>query len=181
MKTIIKIIITSVIAFNMCVPNIAHNSMQLQDDFTYAKSKFKWLEKDFYTYLEYKCKKKGIDPLFMLSLIQVESGGKNVVSKKNGNKTRDFGFCQINSVHSPKNPRRLLNYKVNLNIGTWYIGKALKKAKGNLRLACIYYNGGLNCNVRKYKNKWYPKRIVRIYNKVHENINCMTNNTFARM
>jgi len=172
MKT--KMYIGSILIFCLCMaPIVAHDSFKIPSYSSLAKKNFKWLKKDFYNYLEYKCYKKNIDPIFILSLAQVESGGRNIRSHRmNRNKTFDWGFFQINSVHSPKNPRRLLNYRVNIDIATWYLGKCLKKARGNKFLACIYYNGGTNCNVRRYmkKNSAYPKRIMKIYARCKKNI-----------
>ena len=162
----IKIIILVLGICFFCIPSIAHNS-RILDEYSFAKDNFKWVKKKFYYYLDYKCMKKKIDPIFALAIAQTESGGKNVISRKNRNGSRDYGRFQVNSVHMPKRPRKLLNYKINIDKAMYYLGLALKKAKGDLGLACIYYNAGLNCNVGKYRRSKklmkYPKKILRIY------------------
>lgn len=169
-----KIIIVSIlICYSYISPSIAYNNMKFIEDFKFAKYNFKWVKKDFYRYLDYKCYKKNIDPLFMLSLAQVESRGRNIISKKNKNGSFDTGFFQINSVHSDK-PKELLNYKKNINKAVWYMNLCIKKAKGDKKLACVYYNAGLNCNVKKYlsskKLRKYPKKILKIYNSMFAKI-----------
>ncbi len=166
----LKLITLVLVVCFVYIPSIAHNS-RIADEYQFAKSKFKWVERDFYYYLDYRCNKKKIDILFALSLAQAESDGRNVRSrKKNKNGTYDWSRFQINELHMPKNPRRLLNDRIQINLATWYLGMALKKAKGDLELACIYYNGGLNCNVSAYRNSKelmeYPKKILKIYNSI---------------
>ena len=169
----IKIIMIALIICHFYIPSVAYNSFKLNDDYNFAKSKFSWLKKDFYYYLDLRCKGKDIDPIFALSVVQHESNGKNIISKQNRNGSIDVGFFQINSVHMPKNPRKLLNYRLNTRKALWYMSLCLKKAKGDKYLACIYYNGGLNCNVRRYKrnkNKDYPKRILKTYYNICERV-----------
>ena len=156
--------VISIIFVLMCTPSIAVNSFRLLDDYKFAKDNFKWVKKDFYFYLDYKCKEKNIDPLFALAIAQVESGGKNIISKRNKNGTRDFGIFQVNSVWK-KDSKDLLNYKTNIDIAIPYLKKCMEKANNNKYIACIYYNAGMNCDISKYKSV-YPLKILEIYEKI---------------
>jgi len=159
-----RIVFIILIILHIAIPSIAFNPFKTLDNYKFAKYNFKWITKDFYFYLDNKCRQYGIDPLFALSIAQRESNGKNIVSRKNRNGTRDWGYFQVNGTHLPKNKRhQLLNYKTNINKAMWYLNLCLKKSRGNKKLACIYYNAGLNCKVYKYK-KSYPKDIVKMYN-----------------
>ena len=126
-------------------------------DYKIVRNRFRWVKRDFYEHLQKRCKLYDIDIFFALSIAQVESGGKNVVSKKNRNGTMDYGIFQVNSVHGIHR-----GYKKNIDIAMWYLRKCLKKSRGNKKIACIYYNCGLNCNLKSYK-KDYPRRVMDVY------------------
>ena len=163
-----RIIIISLIILSIYMPGNAVNKYKFVDEYKPMKNSFTWVKKDFYFHLQNTCKKYNIDPLFALSIAQAESGGRNVVSKRNKNGTRDFGIFQINSVHLPKTPYQLLDYKINTNKAMSILRECLKKAKGDKRLACAYYNAGTNCNVKKYfqQRSAYPNKILKKYYSV---------------
>ncbi len=164
MKLKTKIFILTLIIAHIYIPSNAINTFKLLDDYRFAKDNFNWVKKDFYFYLDYKCKEKNIDPLFALAIAQVESGGKNIISKRNKNGSHDYGIFQVNEIHTKKH-FELLNYKHNIDKAMSYLNLCLKKAEGNKYLACIYYNGGINCNVNKYTSP-YPLRVLKKYNEI---------------
>lgn len=168
----------NVIDYNRCIGNCYDLSLKGSADLydmcmEYCKNNFHAYNKEFpwltpklfrlYTKrsIQYKVPLK-----LALSLIQYESGGRNVVSRKNRNGTRDWGRMQINSVHMPKNPQKLLNDWTNSKIGFWYLGRALKKSRGNMYTAVRLYNQGLAGKHWKYRNWGYVKRIIRKYRSV---------------
>ena len=162
-----RTIILSLIILSIYMPGNAVNKYKFVDEYKPMKNSFTWVKKDFYFHLQNTCKKYNIDPLFALSIAQAESGGRNVVSKRNKNGTRDFGIFQVNSVWE-KRTYLLLDYKINTNIAIAYLKQCLKKSKGDKYMACVYYNAGLNCNVKKYlqNRSAYPNKILKKYYSV---------------
>ena len=99
-----------------------------------------------------------------LCLIDAESSGRKIISRKNRNGTRDYGRFQINSCHMPDNPRQLLNDTVNSKYGFSYLKKCLLKSSGNLKEAIRMYNQGLNGTRKYYKNWNYVEKVLMCYN-----------------
>ena len=133
-----------------------------------TKQKYSWLKEHFFIYLSNKCLQKNVDIHLALAIIDTESDGRNIVSRKNRNGTRDYGYFQVNSVHMSDTPLKLLNYITNIDYGVSYLSQCLKKAKGQKILACVYYNGGMNCNVKRYltrKTGNYPLKVYSTYIK----------------
>lgn len=122
--------------------------------------KYSWLNSRLYNL--YKCRsiEYKVPLTLALSLINAESKGKNIISKKNKNGTRDYGRMQINSVHKLNNPRKLLNDKINSKYGFWYLSKCFNKSIGNIPYAIRMYNQGLNGKKKHYKNWKYIEKIL---------------------
>jgi len=135
-------------------------------DFSFLRKHFNWVTPKLYKYIIKYSELRQISPILICSIIQYESNGRNVISKKNRNKSRDYGYMQINSCHVESNPRQLLNIDTNIRIGSWYIKKCLKKSKGNIQEAVRMYNAGLNSKRKKYKNWAYVYRITNKYNSI---------------
>ena len=134
--------------------------------------KYQKLEQHYNWYSKYReiivreSLKRGVDPALTCAVIQAESGGQNVVSRRaNWNGTRDWGLMQVNSVHCPTNPRKLLNVGYNIQKGTWYLSRCVKKASGNIKRIPMYYNGGLGAKCYKYKNWKYVYRVLKYYQR----------------
>lgn len=135
-----------------------------QKNYYSYKNKFKWLNYSIYKKIEYYSIKNKIPVKLTLSVINAESGGKNVISKKNGNNSRDYGYMQVNQIHvRGKNPKILLNSDLNFKIGCWYLGMAYVKSGKNIIHTARLYNQGLNGKPNKYKNWAYAKKIKRMY------------------
>ena len=129
-----------------------------------------WLDDKLYNLYKSQSEKYKVPIEIAISVVQVESHGKNVVSRKNSNGTRDYGFFQINSVHKPDNPRKLLDHLENSKFGFWYLSQCLKKSHGHLPEAIRMYNGGLNNNRKYYKNWAYEQKILKNYLKIMEEL-----------
>jgi len=103
---------------------------------------YKWLTQELYYTITKYSKKYNVDKVLICALIQHESNGRNVRSRRNRNGSRDYGLMQINQIHSPKNIYALNNKDTNIRIGVWYLSKCLRKSRGNIKRACIFYNAG---------------------------------------
>lgn len=147
--------------YENCIRYCEANFEAYNQKFPWLKGK-KWL---FSLYVK-RSRQYGVPLKLALSLITYESGGRNVISRKNRNGTRDYGRMQINSVHMPRNPRALLNDWVNSQKGFWYLGAAMKKAHGNIYTAVRLYNQGLAGKHWKYRNWGYVNNIVKKYRSV---------------
>jgi soluble lytic murein transglycosylase-like protein len=162
--------INKISAFLICILllvtcSTTYKSIEINNEFNNLFSQYRWLTHEIYFFINKYSKKYNVDEKLICAMIQRESNGKNVRSRRNRNGSRDYGLMQINSVHSPRNVKSLYSYDKNIRIGVWYLSLCLKKSKGNVKLACIYYNGGLNCNVQKYKKNRarYRNYICSIY------------------
>lgn len=133
--------------------------------YSYLVKCFSWLKYDTFIIIRKNAKKYKVPIELICAVIQHESGGKNIRSRRNYNGSRDYGLMQINSVHV-SDCKTLYNIRKNIRIGSWYLSKCLKKAKGNVKEACRMYNGGLHNKRWKYKNWKYVNRIYRDYYKI---------------
>jgi len=129
------------------------------------KVQYKWLTEEIFRIVWDEAVERGLERRAIFAIIQAESGGRNVVSRRNRNGTRDYGLMQINSVHSPKNPWVLLNVRVNVRTGCWYFSRCIKKSGGVLSEAVRYYNAGLGSKRKSYKNWRHVYRVVAHYKR----------------
>jgi len=142
-----------------------YSFMNWEDDrITYYEyeEQFKWLDKDLYYLIQSKSRKYNLDIRWVCSIIKAESNGKNIRSKyANPNGTYDWGIMQINEVHiRGANPRILLEKPLNIELGTWYLSRCLKRAKGNYMTATRMYNQGMNGNEALYTNWKYVSNVL---------------------
>ena len=139
-----------------------------------VKEEFNWMDKELYTYLVLKCDQKDLDPIFMLAVAQIESGGKNIRShNQNSNGTYDHGLWQINEVHVDYDiDKVLLLYQMeySTNMATDIMKVAIDESYRFKYIAAIKYNAGPNCDLKKYKNIYYPIKIMKKYNKAKRNL-----------
>ena len=104
------------------------------------------------------------------AIIQVESGGKNVVSGPNYDGSFDWGFMQVNEKKFPSNPRKLLKRDFNLDKGCEHLYYCFKASHGNLLIAFRKYNRGLNSGiygeiVETNKGYRYAFKVYKVYAK----------------
>lgn len=127
--------------------------------------KHPWLNSDLQELYEKRSIEYNVPLELALCVVQAESDGKNVRSKKrNKNGTYDYGRFQINSVHMPNNPERLLIDEINSKYGFWYLSLCLKKSKNYLPDAIRFYNQGIHGKKRYYKRWEYVEEILKCYN-----------------
>lgn len=135
-------------------------------DFQVIHQNYEWLDKDIYFHILQNSNRYKIDMRFICSLIQTESGGQNIRSRRmNSNGTYDHGYMQINEVHLPANSTIDILYDpmINIQIGANYLNKCLEKSNGNMSEAIRMYNQGLNGNVNNYKNWRYVSDVLNNY------------------
>lgn len=104
---------------------------------------------------------KGVDPLLVLSLIEVESAfNKNIKSKYGA-----IGLTQVmpkshpEEVAESKNiSKNIADVKANIFVGVNVLKKYLTLQKGNVALALQAYNGSLKDKSRKYYRKIVAKQ-----------------------
>jgi soluble lytic murein transglycosylase-like protein len=158
-KILISLIISLVFLFscsNKKIEYINHFDSPLFE-------KYKWLSYDLYLDIVTICKKYNVNTIIICAIINAESRGRNIISKKNKNGTKDYGIMQINSIHLSNNPRQLLNRKLNIEYGIKYLIKCYNRSNKNLKTTIRFYNQGYNGKKHKYKN-W--KYVNKIYNDI---------------
>jgi Transglycosylase SLT domain len=129
-------------------------------DYQVLRKKYKWLKPGLYNLYKKRAAEYRIPLNLALAVIHAESRGKNVISKKNKNGSRDWGRMQVNSIHMKRNPRLLLNDKINSRVGFWYLSAAYKKSGYNLKETVRLYNQGLAGKRSNYKNWKYVTSIL---------------------
>lgn len=134
------------------------------------KQNYQWLTKSIYIYVRDESKKYDISISLIFAIIDVESQGRNIISKKNKNGSKDYGLMQVNSVHE-KYPRKLLNIKYNIKKGISYLNDCFnmsQKRYGHVHITTIIrlYNQGFNGKVKYYKNWKYVDKIYNNWRKI---------------
>ncbi len=168
-RNVISILIFAFVISFMCMPDYSFLTKNDLKEFYTLKSEYNWLNIDLYETLLRETKKNNIPIGLSCSLIQSESGGRNVISRENTNGTRDYGYCQVNSVHSPNDPEKLLNSMYNIKLSCNYLGRAFEKAKKLYDTDDWYkesirmYNQGLYGKRYAYNNWNYVNKTVNRY------------------
>jgi soluble lytic murein transglycosylase-like protein len=142
------ILIVSRISFSIPEDNIIH----------YA-AKYDWMTVEIYQAIEINAEKHNIPPALGAALINRESQGNPKARGKAGER----GLGQPLVCHYSGDPDDLFIPAVNLDVSFSYLFQAYHKAKGNIRLTLMYYNGGLKCKADKYKNWNYVEDIINEY------------------
>ncbi len=143
-------------------PQLTFFTNEEYDRYKYLSTKIEWLTPDYYLIVKNTTKKYDVEMDLALSLVEIESNGKNVVSRLNKNGTRDYGRFQVNSVHEKDNPKKLLNDGYNTNVAINYLSKCIDKASGNYFYAIRFYNAGLNCS-KNVNNVEYIIKVLNFY------------------
>ena len=121
---------------------------------------YEWLTPELYGTIKESSEKYGHDQALICALIHVESRGRNIVSRVNRNGTRDYGLCQINSVHRPHDPGAFLDPAVNIEMGCKFL-RYCRDRGGNIYEAVRMYNAGPNSKVTH--NHIYVVRVLDNY------------------
>lgn len=133
------------------------------------KKYFPWLQYETYKTVVAECEKNNIDPKFMLSVIQFESGAycKNDYDRmiKVVSRAGAIGICQIMPFHA-SDPNTLYDPQENIKKGAWYLGTCFEYAGGNVREASRMYNQGVHGKKWKYRNWSYVNRIDKLYKQI---------------
>lgn len=102
-----------------------------------------------YIRMRYYCALYALDPVFVVALINAESGWRaGVVSP-----SRDYGIMQINYVHYRGELSRALDIDDNLRRGCAYLATALHISNNDYARACVLYNAGIYTNISRY-GRW---------------------------
>jgi soluble lytic murein transglycosylase-like protein len=134
--------------------------------FQKLSQQYKWINLFVYDIILENAKKYNLEIKLICALIQEESGTycnnnlrhmKKVISYAGA-----IGIMQVMYFHFD-NPAQGKVLRHNIKKGCWYLKKSLKKAKGNIREACRFYNAGLGSIRDKYKGWAYVYRIERNY------------------
>lgn len=141
--------------------NQKNNIIQMQNIALYIikKYKVKQIDAEQIVYETYKKSlSKKIDPLLVLSLIEVESEFQKNVESNYG----ALGLTQvIPSYHKEKIKigSSITDITTNIDLGTDVYREYLNKFKGNQILALQQYNGSLKDKTNKFSNKVLSKHI----------------------
>ena len=145
------------------------------DDFIALSSYYSWLDSNRYRLIYKYSKVHDVSPKLVCAVINVESSGKNVISRKNSNGTRDYGIMQINDTHLEssffESKNDLLDVEKNIAFGCRYLGLCSVKATKNNVVSYTdvirLYNQGINGNREYYKNYNY---VLKVYNNYIETL-----------
>jgi soluble lytic murein transglycosylase-like protein len=143
---------------------------EVRVDLPNKQEKYKWLDITIYELIQNISNKEQVDSRIIFPLIQAESNGRNIISQKRYNGTRDYGIMQINSCHvrNKKDAKKLLHKNINIYYGVKYLKKCLVKSDYNYMQALRMYNQGMYSNEKKYNNWKYVAKILNeglIYDK----------------
>jgi soluble lytic murein transglycosylase-like protein len=112
-----------------------------------------------------------VDSLLVAAIVETESGfAPNRVSPKGA-----LGLMQVlPSTAEDYGATDLLDPRVNLEVGSRYLGELIKGFRGNLNLAVAAYNAGPGA-VERYsgvppypETKDYVKRVLTLYGEYHQ-------------
>lgn len=177
------IFIISVISFSflICFKDIKPGNQKVEktiespfdtlrkNEYKRLKTRFTWLEKDVYDFIKIEAEKKDVDPVMIMSVIQIESGNtcKNNLErmKRIRGEAGEYGAMQVMGYHA-KNPDDLKDWKFNTITGIGYFKGGLEIAHGDIRVAVRLYNQGHAGKWQDYKNWKYVARVIRKYKKV---------------
>jgi hypothetical protein len=129
-------------------------------------NRYSWMTENLYKLYKKRSIKYNVPIKLAISVVNAESNGRIVISRKNKNGTRDYGRFQINSLHMKNNPKSLLQDSINSKYGFWYLFLCLKKAKGDLIDTVRMYNQGSNGKAHKYKNWEYVIKVLKEYKRI---------------
>jgi hypothetical protein len=144
----------------------SYSFISKKDIRTYKRLKlqYEWINIDLYHIILYESKIAKFDPRLIVAIIDVESSGQNIISKRNSNGSRDYGVMQINSAHIKKGEERLyLNYNINIAKGISYFKECMKQSNYFIHESIRMYNAGINS--KKSNNKKYVQRIFHNYHR----------------
>jgi soluble lytic murein transglycosylase-like protein len=128
--------------------------------------------KKIQNYAKVVSRKYSIDYRMILAIIEIESNYQtNVTSHKNA-----VGVMQILASTaqelSPQihiTPKKLKNYKLNIDIGVKYFSYLLKKCNRSYKKALSSYNMGNYAFMKQFrKNRRYPPAALRYINKINK-------------
>ncbi len=126
-----------------------------------------WLTNKLYKLYKQRSIEYNVPLKLAVKIVNVESNGRIVISRKNKNGTRDYGRFQINSIHMKNNPKSLLQDSINSKYGFWYLSLCLKKSKRDLIDTVRMYNQGSNGKAHKYKNWKYVVKVLKEYKRIY--------------
>lgn len=155
-RIIIFILISTVLCF---LETKAFSYFYVKDDYIIAYSKYKWINTYVFGQIKYYADKNGLEPLLVCAYVQRETEGDWKALGKDGER----GGMQPLPCHYDGNPDDLYKIPINLRVGCYRLKLAQNKAKGNIRLTAMYYNGGLNRKVKNYKRWRYVNDIEKDY------------------
>lgn len=118
-------------------------------------------------------KVNNIPPRLIRSIIKIESNWRANARGSSG----EYGLMQImprtaRGVGYRGNYKGLYNGRTNIKYGSVYLGRAYRKARGNICATAKYYNGGLGRNKHNRMTKIYCRKLLRVYGRpAHKLVN----------
>jgi len=145
------------------------SEVQVMTHYNNLSDHYDWMSPRAYIIIMDCSRKYSIDPVFVCSVIQYESGDycNNDLSKMLTVRSHAgaIGVMQVMPLHF-KVIKEAETLKGNINKGCWYLSECMKKSKGNMREAARMYNAGLYSKRWKYRNWKYVNKIIKKYNSV---------------
>lgn len=136
------------------------------DNITILSLQYDWMNEKLYNIIKKYSTKYDIDYRLVCAVIDTESKGRNITSRKENNDgTRDHGIMQINEKNIGyyfKTIDDFYNIDKNIKFGCKYLSDAYEKSgyyKSTIRL----YNQGLNGKKHRYNNWKYVTKVIRKY------------------
>lgn len=130
--------------------------------FTILQQRYPWLDMPLYCLIVERAMICNLDPIFVCSLIQYESGGKSTALSKN----RARGLLQVKACHlkgTKLTVQDLYKPYTNLRLGCNHFIFCKKRARGNVVEALRMYNQGHYANRDAYNNWKYVENILNAY------------------
>ena len=159
----LKIIIVSSILL-LFTPSYAFITKKDMKQYKRLSMQYEWLTVNLYNVILYESKVADFDPKLIAAIIHVESQGRNIISKRNSDRSYDIGYCQYNTKNMKKGEERLyLNPNINIRSGISYFKDCIKVSNGRLDDSIRLYNQGINGERKKYKKWPYVKRVFHNY------------------
>lgn len=130
------------------------------------KKPYPLMEK-YFVHIKKCAKENNIDPYIIVSVIETESSFDTNVRSRHG----AIGLMQLmpaTAKNMGSNPKKLTDYRVNIELGVKYLAKHLDNYK-SLKLALTAYNqGATRVNNKKYTLKYFRK-VTRLHTAMIKN------------
>lgn len=155
--------------YNVSFPTFLHLSNKDVMYYKVLQQRYPWLDMPLYCLIVERAMICKLDPIFVCSLIQYESGGKITALSK----SKARGLLQVKACHlkgTKLTVRDLYKPFTNLRLGCNYFIFCRQRARRDMVEALRMYNQGHFADRDEYKNWKYVENILNAYNFVKNGV-----------